>query len=151
MQKSNTEGLLNSIKSKFTFKFKLLHTFFFSFPTHSTLLCSKEVLHIAASGAGGSHEPFSPFFFQAPQSKVLKNSMPNSAETIVLKSSSFAEIKLFQYEIRHWPTRKAHFSPLPSARSYRKDEMGLENITGHKTKHGCVSQGKHYSASTVQG
>lgn len=28
MQKSNTEGLLNSIKSKFTFKFKLLHTFF---------------------------------------------------------------------------------------------------------------------------
>lgn len=30
MQKSNTEGLLNSIKSKFTFKFKLLHIFFFS-------------------------------------------------------------------------------------------------------------------------
>lgn len=29
MQKSNIEGLLNSIKSKFTFKYKLLHIFFF--------------------------------------------------------------------------------------------------------------------------
>lgn len=153
MQNSNTEGLLNSIKSKFTFKFKLLHTFFFSFPTHSTLLGSQEVLHIVASGPGGSHEPLSPFFSnyttkRSPKFNAQFSRNHNAVNS--LKSSPFVETKLFRYKIRHWLTRKVPFLtsalcqvPLESWDGARKHKQTW-NQTGLSFTGKVLFRARHY-------